>query len=98
MLKGKPSERSDWNSQLLPKWPSLLCNYTVYMFLYHCLLLTRFSSPVVFAVTIIIIIIIIIVVVVVVIIIVRQQYPNNIDPAVNVQQNILGLFVTGPLN
>jgi hypothetical protein len=49
----------------------------------------------VFAITIIIIII---VVVVVIIIIVRQPFPNNIDPAICVQQNTRGLFVTGPLN
>lgn len=53
------------------------------MFLYHCLIFTSFSLPVVFAITIIIIVVV-----------VRQTFPNNIY----VQQNTLGLFITRPIN
>jgi hypothetical protein len=43
-------------------------------------------------------VIITITITIIIIVIVRQLFPKNSDPAIYVQQNKLGLFVSGPLN
>jgi len=87
LLDRQNSTTSDCNSQFLRKLHSLVCTYTVGLFLCHCLIFTAFLLPVVFIMNIIIIVIT-----------VRQPFPHNSDPSIYVQQNTLGLFVTGPLN